>query len=309
MGGRCAHCGKEHEELEPAFGRPDAVFAVPEEERDTRVRATDDFVSIDGEAFFIRTVAPIPVHGRDFPYSWGFWVKVAREHFEEYERFFSVDPPPDHPGFQGTIANQTNLLPSILGVPVHVHLGRGTQRPRLMLLDDGHPLAQQQVTGLTLDEVHAWALKVERQTSSVQEPKGPEPLSPTLEREGWLVAEPRQVGKDLHVLAGPPRPGDEVKAPFVFLAADPHGEVEQRVEFMWVDLDTVQPDGWLSGALDNVPFVPGPIACGSRVWLRAEHLLAHRERSGGAQQPQQADAADRPGLGSRLARWCREAID
>ncbi len=275
---RCGVCGKECTELEPAFHRPDALFAVPKAERDARVKQSDDFVSIDDEAFFIRCVAPIPVKGRDGePYCWGFWVKVSRERFDEYRRYFSVDPPADHPGFQGTLANQTRLLPPTLGMPVHVHLGRGEHRPRLMLLDEEHPLTWKQEQGVTEAEVHAWS-----ELCATREPLDPRPDPPaplgaaTLQDEGWLVAEPHEVGRELRVLDTPPRSGDLVKAPFVFLAADPHGEVVTRVEMMWVRLDDVRADGWWSGTLNNHPFVPGPLDAGTRVWLRADRVLDHQ---------------------------------
>jgi hypothetical protein len=272
----CAVCGREHDEIEPAFRRPDALFAVPKDERAGRARESDDLVAIDDVAFFIRCVAPIPVKGREAPYGWGFWVKVAERDFGEYRRFFDEDPPRDHPGFLGTLANQTRLLPPTLGLPVHVHLGRGSQRPRLMLLDDAHPLTRQQEEGLTAADVHALS---ERCTDddAAEAPPGPgrPPFRPTLEEEGWLVAEPGDVECEPEPLASAPAPGDLVKAPFVFLAADAHGAIDERVELMWVELDDVRADGWWGGTLNNHPFVPGTLDAGTRVWLRAEHVLAH----------------------------------
>jgi hypothetical protein len=72
-----------------------------------------------------------------------------------------------------------------------------------------------------------------------------------------------------------------VKAPFVFLAADAHGDVGERLELMWVELDQVRPDGWWTGTLNNHPFVPGPLDAGTRVWLRAKHVLAHEPAATG----------------------------
>jgi hypothetical protein len=270
--GRCAVCGKEHDELEPAFFRPDAVFAVPEEEREARIKQSDDFVSVDDQAFFIRCVAPLPVKGRGPTYDWGFWVKVARAHFEEYRRFFSVDPPADHPGFTGTLANQTRLLPPTLGLPVHVHLGRGRDRPRIMLLDERHMLTQQQERGLTEPEVHAWSELCQTDDTRLDPPA---PLfQASLEQQGWRVADAAEVGREPERRAPPPGAGDVVKAAFAFLASDPHGQVSRRVELMWVLLDEVRADGWWSGTLNDRPFVPGAIDRGTRVWLRAEQAIA-----------------------------------
>lgn len=297
-GKRCQTCGKDCEELEPAFRRPDAFFAVPEGERAARVRESDDLVAIDDAAFFIRCVAPIPVKGRDgWPYSWGFWVKAARDDFEAYrQEYFDRDPPPDHPGFQGTIANQTPLLPPTLGLPVHIHLGRGKARPKLMLLDAAHALTAQQEEGITPEEVHAWSERctVRFSDDGWLDPPAP-PFTASLDREGWRVAEPEEYGKTVERLPAPPRPGELVKAPFVFLAADARGDVTERAELMWVLLDEVRPDGRWSGTLNNHPFVPGPLDCGTRVWLDASRVLAW--------QPAVPAAKAAPGLLGRVKGW------
>jgi hypothetical protein len=267
---RCAICGEDCQELEPSFLRPDAVFAVPADERPARVKQTDDLVSVDDAAFFIRCVAPIPVRGREEPYGWGFWVKVSAEHFQEYLRFFSVDPPADHPGFQGTIANQTRLAPPTLGLPVHVHLGRGQARPRLMLLDDAHALTRQQVDGITPAEAHA----LSDRCGADEDLDPPAPWSsPSLEVHGWRLGEPERIGRAVVPVDPPPRPGDLVKVPIVFLAADARGEVGRRTELMWVRLDEVGADGRWSGTLHDQPFVPGAIGRGSRIWLRPSHVI------------------------------------
>ena len=275
---RCSVCGQSCAELEPAFHRPDAVFAVPDDERSARVAQTDDLVAIDDQAFFIRCVAPVPVAGRG-PYSWGFWVKVSRAHFDDYRRWFQVDPPADHPGFLGTLANQTSLLPPTLGMPVHVHLARGRSRPRLMLLDEEHPLTRFQERGVKDALVHLWS---ERAGAEARRDPFARRFTPTLEEHGWLVLHPGDVGEAVHRLDAPPRAGDWVKVPFRFVAAGPHGEVTTRVELMWVSLDAVRRDGWWSGTLDNHPAVPGPIDAGTRVWLRADRVLAHERGAGSA---------------------------
>ncbi len=267
---RCAICGQDCQELEPAFRRPDAVFAVPRDEREARVKQTDDFVSVDDAAFFIRCWAPVPVKGREEPYGWGFWVKVQERDFHDYRRYFAVDPPGDHPGFQGTVANQTRLAPPTLGLPVHVHLGLGKARPRLMFLDDAHLLTRQQVAGITAAEVHALSDRCGR--ADDVDPPAPR-FTPSLERDGWCLGEPERVGKPVVPVEPAPRPGDLVKVPLVFLAADAHGAIARRTELMWVRLDEVRGDAWWSGTLHDRPFVPGRIDLGTRVWLQPGHVI------------------------------------
>ena len=272
----CAHCGEQYDEIEPGFRRPDAYFAVPKDERADRIKESDDLVCIDELAHFIRCVAPIPVLGREQTYGWGFWVKVTKAHYEEYLRYFTDDPPAGHQGFAATLANQTRLVAPTLGRRVHVHLGRGKARPSLMLLDDEHELTVQQTAGVSAAVVHSWSEAISNRSAV---PMAPPRKKPRLEVEGWLIARPEQVGRERHVLTDRPRRGDLAKVAFVFYAADAAGEVTERVEFMWVELQEIGGGGWWRGTLDNHPFVPGPIDAGSPVWLRAEDL-AQRGRSG-----------------------------
>lgn len=269
--GVCDQCGTEHDELEPGFRRPDAYFAVPPAERPTRIKESDDFVFIDDRAFFIRCVAPIPVVGRERSYDWGFWVKVSRAQVDEYRRYFKEDPPVDHPGFPATLANQCRWLRPTLGSPVHVHLMRGNSRPNLTLLDDQHELAMHQSRGASAALIAEWShAVVHRQAINTEWPR----KAPTLDVEGWLIARPEQVGRELHELKTRPQKGDLAKVAFVFRAADETGSITDRVEYMWVQLEEIRASGWWRGILDNHPFVPGPIDAGSPVWLRATDLLA-----------------------------------
>lgn len=280
--------------MEPAFRRPDAYFAVPSDDRAKRVKESDDLVSIDDAAFFLRGVAPIGIVGQDEVYAWGFWVKVSQADFAEYLRFFDVDPPVDHPGFTATIANQTRWLPPTLGLRVHAHLQRERQRPRFMLLDDAHPLTAQQAKGVSASQVHEWSEAVSRQGEEILKEPPRARFTPALEKEGWLVATPEQVGREGVRHDGPVAAGDLVKAPFVFRAADERGNVSDRVELMWVEVDATAEDGWWSGTLSNHPFVPGPLDAGTRVWLRGEHLLAFKK--GEAVRPAPAPVLERAPL-------------
>lgn len=268
---RCAVCKEVHDEVEPAFRRPDAFFAVPEAQRASRIEESDDLVSIDDKAFFLRGFVQVPVRGREAGYGWGFWAKVAKAHFDTYRRYFYDDPPPEHPGFPGTLANQTRWLPPTLGLPVHVHLGRGSARPSFVLLDEAHELSRHQSRGVSQAQVRTWS-------DVISNTHPPEPAlpsrEPSLSVEGWVIARPEQVGQSLHRLRARPKEGDLAKVPFVFRAADASGAVVERVEYMWVVLWEVGNDGWWRATLDNHPFVPGPIDAGSPVWVRAEHLLA-----------------------------------
>ena len=191
-------------------------------------------------------------------------------HARGQRRYYDDDPPLDHGGFQGTLANQAAGLTPTLGLPVHVHLNQGRARPSLMLLDDAHPISRQQAAGVSEDVVHDWSLR--RSDEPPPDPPGIPRLA-TLKEDGWALVDPAEVGRRAVALETPPGSG-LVKASFRYLAANERGDVETRTEHMWVDVDVVREDGFWGGTLDNEPFVPGPIGYRSRVWLRATHVSA-----------------------------------
>jgi len=296
----CARCGLPHQELEPAFRRPDALLAVPADQREERVRESDDLCSVDDVAFFIRCVAPVPVAGREAPFHWGFWVRVARAHFEAYFDSFDQGASPDHPGFPGTIANQTALLAPILGRPVHVVLGRATDRPRLMLLDPAHPLTRDQERGVGEAQVAAWVARLPCGDEDERLEPPVEPFTASLAAQGWTLTSPEEVERAPVALPRPPRPGDHLKVPVTYLAADPHGEVGERTETPWVRLEEVRAGGWWGGTLANVLHVPGPLGLGSRVWLREGQAIGFEP--GPEPAPNVAEAT---GWVARLRRYLR----
>src|SRR5688572_33120592 len=80
----CPSCGREHPFLEPAFWRPDDVFAMPAAERGTRVFETNDLCAIapepgatTGHRHFVRCVLPVHLLDRHDKTQWGLWVEVA----------------------------------------------------------------------------------------------------------------------------------------------------------------------------------------------------------------------------------------
>ena len=78
----CATCKTEHDlsELEPSFVRPDAFFAIPPDERETRVRDAGDACTIRDDAgverHYLRVRVPLPVRGEHEPFHWIAWAEI-----------------------------------------------------------------------------------------------------------------------------------------------------------------------------------------------------------------------------------------
>jgi len=142
---KCACCGKETTNLEPQFLRPDAYVKLSEEEKQTLAHAGDDLCRV-GDRYFIRTVMPIPVIGREVPFSVGIWVEVDFKDFKFYVENFNVDC---EGKFRGVIANSMPNHAESVMLGVEVRLRGKADRPAIFVLDADHPLSKMQNKGIS----------------------------------------------------------------------------------------------------------------------------------------------------------------
>ena len=168
----CAHCGAALGELETDFGylRPIQYFMVPEAQRATRVRVTDDVCVIDEKIFVIRGVMKIritDVPGQDF--MWGFWASVSARSFARYVELYEIDAP-DEPPFPGLLAVSPPNYPNLIDSEVTVHLGLASQRPEFRPTSFAHPLFREWRDGITVHRWHEIADEIAAYQSRSQAP-------------------------------------------------------------------------------------------------------------------------------------------
>ncbi len=148
---KCSTCGRIHlrDELELSFERPDAVAALPEGQRKSEVRESDDVCAIRSEQFFIRAVLPLPVHESKDPYRIGIWVEVERATFDRVLKLWDDSAQHEEPPFGATLANDIPSLQSTRGLPVRVQLTTSKTRPVVLVPECDHGLHQEQCVGIT----------------------------------------------------------------------------------------------------------------------------------------------------------------
>ena len=151
---KCGCCGKDIGEFcfDKAFGLPDEVFEIPEEDREVKAKYNSDLCTIGGR-YFIRTVLFIPVVDTDKRFGWGFWCEVSEEGFNKYLNVYKVDGI-NEPEISGTLANNIPSYPKLIGEPVKIQFGIPDQRPTSRLLETDNLLLIEQQEGITLERVH-----------------------------------------------------------------------------------------------------------------------------------------------------------
>jgi hypothetical protein len=161
---RCAACGEEHDllEMEPSYGRPDAYFEIPKEQReylanfstdDGRIRDTDD----TERRHFLRVLLSIPVRGEERDVAWGVWVEVSGSDWERAYELWDDPRQVNEPPFRATLANTLRGYEGTLGLPGRVRL-TGPKTAPLFELDAGvdHPIAREQQEGVYAERVIEW---------------------------------------------------------------------------------------------------------------------------------------------------------
>jgi hypothetical protein len=150
----CEACGETHDEVpftlrlaSPASWTPD-VAGHPQSE------LLDAQCVIGGERFFLRGLVIIPVTdaGRDF--EWAIWVEVAEDDFlARCARWFAPARASDPPVRAQLAVTLPGYGGSTIGIPGLLQDREVGLRPVFTLTDDGHPLAREQRSGITVERV------------------------------------------------------------------------------------------------------------------------------------------------------------
>ena len=267
--------------MQIGYDRPDAYYAVDEEERAQRCTMTSDLADVDGKAFFIRCMLDVPVRGEQEPFGWGVWARVAEADFHRYRGLFRSADQCGEPPFPATLANQLPGYPQTVGVAASVQLTSDATRPTLIVVDGAHPLAAEQKYGVgperVLELVSPWLHPGASRLSR-------EPYFATLEADGWTLFDAEEclaTWDSLNWLPSRERrrslaSGEAAKLLFRITASSEHGDSEEHTERMWVEVTErreAEAGPVYRGILTNRPYVPGLTRIEMEVWWTPRHMV------------------------------------
>jgi hypothetical protein len=149
--------------LDPAFRRPDEVFAMSGDERKSRVKESDDLCMLRGPSpddpcrYFVRCVLPVKVLDVEETVAWGLWAEVHEQDFGIILDRWSDPAQSSLPPMDARLANRIAGYPDTLSLPSTVQLTGPTSRPRLSLPKDSiHPFALECMAGVCIHRVMEW---------------------------------------------------------------------------------------------------------------------------------------------------------
>jgi hypothetical protein len=155
----CSCCGKKHDGLPMSYGSnaPYYWFQTMPEEREARFRFKHDseLCVMDEQHFFIRGNIEIPIIGNKKDFIWDVWVSLSKDNFERTVSYWNKR------GREKQLEQMFGWLSTsipcyseeTMNLKTMVHTRKLGIRPLIKLEPTEHPLAVEQITGVTMQRV------------------------------------------------------------------------------------------------------------------------------------------------------------
>ena len=144
-------CGVIGDEQSFCFGAPapELWLAIPEAERETRVRLEADLCVIDRRDYFICGCLDLPIVGTTGVLRFLVWVSLSETNFNRAVELWGTLGREAEPPYFGWLNTRLPGYPETLNLKTHVHTRPVGERPAIELEPTGHPLAVDQREGIT----------------------------------------------------------------------------------------------------------------------------------------------------------------
>jgi hypothetical protein len=118
-----------------------------------------EFCAINDENFFVRGVIPVPILGSLETFCWGVWGSLSRANFEFLITHEDDPAIADRPPMFSWLSSRIPEYPDTLSLRMQVHIQPPGTRPDFHLEKCDHPLAKEQLYGITPERVKEITLR------------------------------------------------------------------------------------------------------------------------------------------------------
>jgi hypothetical protein len=139
---------------------PLAVGAIAAEQLEQRVVMTPDQCVVDGKDFYLRGRILVPVVGVEEPFVWGIWAEVSPKNFVRTNELWAVEGREKEPPFPGWLNSQLPVFGDTYNLALSVQTQPVGHRPQFTVVDQDHPLAEEQRDGITMERVEEIAVRM-----------------------------------------------------------------------------------------------------------------------------------------------------
>jgi len=160
---KCKCCGKDIGlfTLDIAYELPDVVWALPENERETKAHYNSDLCQYN-DSYYIRGIALIPINETNTSFGWGLWVEVNKKTFNKYLEIYEVDGT-HKPAEESLIANTPLKYENANNLKAKIQFCSPNERPELIFEENDYKLSQEQLNGISVERVHALNRNISKQ--------------------------------------------------------------------------------------------------------------------------------------------------
>ncbi|MEU4158450.1 DUF2199 domain-containing protein [Actinoplanes sp. NPDC026670] len=146
----CGTCGASHDGPPLSFAAPAPDYWQPEMAGKEGCLLDADICVISGEQFFVRGLIELPVWDTGDIFTYSMWVSLSRPSFTRAVDVWEQPGRETEPPYFGWLSNIiAGYEPSTLNLRTNVHTRAVGQLPYIELEPSGHPLAVEQLAGIT----------------------------------------------------------------------------------------------------------------------------------------------------------------
>jgi hypothetical protein len=148
----CGACASWHDELPLRYTVeiPAAAARIPDVRWPGRVTLGAEQCVVDGRQFFVRATLPLPVLPGSDAVVWDVWVALSHGSYRHMADRWDVGGREADPPYSGRLAVELPGYPPTVDLPVVLHSGPSGRRAEAFVMEAGHPLFDEQRTGISL---------------------------------------------------------------------------------------------------------------------------------------------------------------
>jgi hypothetical protein len=125
------------------------VFQLSEGQRRRRVEAGSDQCILDGKHFFILGNLDVPLRGSEEVLRWSVWSTLSEANFKRASELWEAAGREAEPPYFGWLSNQIPGYASTINIKALVHTQPVGVRPQIKVIEDDHPVATDQASGIS----------------------------------------------------------------------------------------------------------------------------------------------------------------
>jgi len=151
MGYQCHTCGIWHDERPTCFAAelPGVVAELPDIEFHRRVERGSDQCILDGQHFFVLGNLDVPIRDSSEFLRWTVWATLSEANFERSSDLWHAPGRESELPYFGWLSNQIPGYAPTVNIKTMVHTEPVGVRPRLRVIEEGHPLSVDQEKGVS----------------------------------------------------------------------------------------------------------------------------------------------------------------